>query len=166
MRQKSFQILTPTILLAVVIFHFLTLPIEKSFNFLISSWTKYLITIPLICILTILTKWTKGSFIRKVLVILTIILITYSRNISERLFLGKQIAYTYLGQDAGFEELYLFNNGKCKLTYGGIFGVNENHYGTFEIRDTVILVDTKARLLDLQGFSIKFDNSNFTIQPQ
>ena len=166
MRQKSFQNLTPAFLLTVLIFYFLTFPIEKSFNFLISDWTKYLIVIPFICILTILTHWTKGSFIRKTLVILTIILIIYSRSVSERLFLGNQIAYTYLGQDAGFEELYLFNNGTCKLTYGGIFGVTENHYGTFEIKDTVILVNTKVSLLDLQGFSIKLNNNSYKIQPR
>jgi hypothetical protein len=142
----------------------LTTLIEVSYDFLIWNWPKYLLVIPFVCILTFATKWIKKSISRKIILGFVIISIVFSRTISDRVFLGEQIGYTYMGQDAGFEELYLFNNGKCKITYGGIFGVTENHYGTFDIRDTIVFINSKARLLDLEGYTIKLDNKVLTIQ--
>lgn len=166
MQQRLFQIIIPLTLLLISCFFCLTTIIERFYNFLIPAWTKYLIAIPFICCLTILTKWTKKSIIRKVILVAAILIIVFSRSISDRLFLGEQIAYTYLGQDAGFEELYLFNNGKCKLTYGNILGVTQNHYGTYTIKDATVFVKTKARLLDLELYTINLGNKALTIQRQ
>lgn len=164
MRQRLFQIIIPLTLLLIACFFCLTTLIERSYDFLIPTWTKYLIAIPFICCLTILTKWTKKNIIRKFILSTVVLLIVFSRRISDRLFLGQQIAYTYLGQDAGFEELYLFSEGKCKLTYGNILGVTQNHYGTFTIKDTTVFVATKATLLDLELYTINLGNKALTIQ--
>lgn len=110
------------------------------------------------------TKWMRGSTVRKILVSLTIIIIIFSRFISDRIFLGQQVAYTYLGQDIGFEELYLFKNGKCKITYGGVFGVSDTHYGTFKVIDSTLYVGSKAKLLDLESHTIKLDDKTLIIK--
>lgn len=102
--------------------------------------------------------------VRKFLLALTIITIIFSRSVSNRIFLGQPIAYTYLGIDIGFEELYLFKNGKCKITYGGIFGVHDNHYGTFNIIDSTVYIDSKGKLLDLDLHKIKLDEKTLKIQ--
>lgn len=166
MRQKLFQIIIPLTLFLITCFFCLTTLIERSYDFLIPAWTKYLIAIPFICCLTVFTKWTRKNIIRKIILVAVVLLIVFSSSISDRLFLGQQIAYTYLGQDAGFEELYLFSNGKCKFTYGNIFGVTQNHYGTYKIKDTAVFVETNSRLLDLELFTINLGNKTLTIQRQ
>jgi len=166
MRQRLIETTILLTILLITCFFCLTTILERSYNFLIPGWTKYLIAIPFICCLTILTKWTKKNIIRKIILGAATLIIIFSSSISDRLFLGQQIGYTYLGQDAGFEELYLFRNGKCKLTYGNIFGVTERHYGTFEVKDTMIFVETKARLLDLELYTINLGNKALTIKRQ
>jgi len=166
MRQRLIETFILVALLLISGFFCLTTLLEVSYNLLIPGWTKYVIAIPFISCLTILTKWTKKSIIRKVILGAAILIIIFSSSISDRLFLGQQIAYTYLGQDAGFEELYLFRNGKCKMTYGNIFGVTERHYGTFEVKDTIVLVETKARLLDLELYTINLGDKALTIKKQ
>jgi hypothetical protein len=166
MRQRLIENIILVTLLFISCFFCLTTFLEVSHNLIIPGWTKYLIAIPFISCLTILTEWTKKNIIRKVILGAVILLIIFSNSISDRLFLGQQIAYTYLGQDAGFEELYLFRNGKCKLTYGNILGVTERHYGTFEVKDTIVLVETKARLLDLELYKINLGDKALTIKKQ
>jgi hypothetical protein len=164
MRPRLIETIIFLTLIIIICFFCLATLIESSYDFLIPGWTKYLIAIPFTFCLLVLTKWTKRNIVRKVILTAAILIIIFSRSISDRLFLGQQIAYTYLGQDAGFEELYLFSNGKCKLTYGNIFGVIQNHYGTYGIKDTTVFVETKAQLLDLELYTINLGNKTLTIQ--
>jgi len=162
--QQLSKFLIPTILFMICCFYCSSTPIEKHFNLLIPSWTKYLIAIPFILLLTIATKWTQKKLNRKIVLGLTVLTLILSRNINDRVFLGNKIAYTYLGQDAGFTELYLFDSKKCKITYGGILGVTKNNYGTFNINDSTIFINTKSALLDLEGQTIEVGDRSLRIQ--
>jgi hypothetical protein len=148
--------------MGIAIFYCLTTPLEYFFHLDIFGWTKLIIATPLLIILAFYTKWAKGNTLRKAIIVLVGIVIIYSRDISERAFLGKQIANNYLGEDAGFVELYLFDSGKAKIIYGGIFG-SEYHYGTFKTMNDSVLVDTKANLSNLTNLSITLYNKKFKI---
>lgn len=165
-KQKNkikWQKIVPVILLTIACFYCLTTPLEYFFLLAVFSWIKFIIAIPFIIILAFNTGWTKNNWKKKAFLAFVIIVIIYSRDISDRAFLGKQIAYKYLGEDAGFLELYLFNSGKCKITYGGILGVRENHYGTFKMTDSSVLVDTDADISDLTSLTINLKNKAFKI---
>ena len=158
------QLFVPIILLTIVCFYFLATPAEYYWGLHIFGWTKFIIAIPFILILTISTRWTKRNLLRVAFIALTIIVIIYSRDVSDRAFLGKQLAYKYLGEDAGFIELYLFDSGKCKITYGGIFGVRETHYGTYKKTDKSIVVDTEADIADLTRLTISLQDKELKIE--
>jgi len=162
-RPQSFRFITSILLFAITFFYCLTTLIEETFSLLIPNWSKFLLAIPFILVLTISTKWANKNIKRKFLLGLTIIIVVFSRDISESIFLGKQIAYTYLGQDAGYEELYLFSRGKCKVSNGGILGVSGNYYGTFKIIDTMVFIDVKGQI-DLDYYTIKLENKILTIR--
>lgn len=160
---KKQQIVVPLVLLGIACFYCFTTPIEYFFQLDIFGWTKLIIAAPLLLILAFYTKWGKENILRKATIVLSGIVIIYSRDISERAFLGKQIASKNLSEDAGFVELYLFDSGKAKITYGGIFGVSEYHYGTFKTMSDSVLVDTKANLSNLTNLPITLYNKKFKI---
>lgn len=157
------QIIVPIVLLGIACFYCLTTPIEYFFQLDIFGWTKFIIAIPFLLILTFYTKWAKINILRKAIIGLVGIVIIYSRDISDRAFLGKQIANQNLGEDSGFVELHLFDSGKAKITYGGIFGVSKYHYGRFTTSNDSVLVDTKANLSNLTNLSITLYNRKFKI---
>lgn len=156
--------MVPGILLTIAFFFCLTTAFEYYFHFVILEWVKFIVVIPFILILAYSSGWTRKNINRKIFVCIIVVALIFSRNISDRCFLGKEIAYEYSGQDAGFEELYLFRSGKCKITYGNILGVTENHYGTFVRNDTSVLVKTDANISDLEFLTIKVGNEVLVIK--
>lgn len=158
------QIFVPIVLLTTMCFYCLTTPAEYVWDLHIFGWTKFAIAIPFISILAFITRWTKGNLLRISFLFLTIIVIIYSRDISDRAFLGKQLAYKYLGEDAGFIELYLFDSGKCKITNGGIFAVRETHYGSFRKTIKSVVVSTEADIADLTRLTINLQDKELNIE--
>lgn len=95
---------------------------------------------------------------------LTILVILFTNTISEIVFVGRPIAYEYFGQDAGTIELYLFEDGQCKICYGGIFGVTKQFFGEYRIEGNNIRTDIADKLLDMKGRTIEINKRIYTIE--
>jgi hypothetical protein len=129
------------IVLAVLVSSLSVTFIEKTFNLSIT-----LLYIPLALLIVLLSagpaiKHFKKMYVRLPLLLLMLTVISTSKIISKKIFLGDEILYCYEGESPGFEELYLYSRGDCMITAGGIFGVSDVQYGTYIIRGNLLLTE-------------------------
>ncbi len=96
--------------------------------------------------------------------LLTIVAILFVNTISETIFVGNPIAYEYFGQDAGTIELYLFEDGRCKICYGGIFCVTNQFFGEYRIEGDFIRTDIADKLVGMKGRTIDIGKRTYTIE--
>lgn len=156
MFKKSLLVLCLIILLIST----LTVPIERVIGYKMAYWLKAIFTVLFLC-LTILTR----NFKYKYWLLLTVFASAFAaRSISDLLFLGRQKGYLYLGEDAGFLELYLFPNNICRISYGGIFGVNAAYYGKYWLTDSTMRITCKFRPMELSGLKQKIEDRVYEIK--
>ncbi len=77
--------------------------------------------------------------------------------------LGKEIGSDYVGEDAGFSKVRLFDNGICKCEYGGIFGATDTKYYGYCIRNGKIEIQTKEDIYNLRIMEIIIDGKNYRL---
>ncbi|MEO0895309.1 MAG: hypothetical protein AAFY71_02740 [Bacteroidota bacterium] len=80
-------------------------------------------------------------------------------------FMGKEIAYTSGGMDAGIFAITLYDHGICKLEYGGIFGITDTKYFGYCLLKDRIQIQTNENIgdisylkIELQGRSLQISN--------
>jgi|GEM_PF-4857156 len=77
--------------------------------------------------------------------------------------LGKEIGSDYVGEDAGFTNMTLFENGICKREYGGIFGTTDTKYYGYCIRNGRVEIQTKENIHNLKLMEIIIDRRYYPL---
>ncbi|MEM7658379.1 MAG: hypothetical protein AAF399_19790 [Bacteroidota bacterium] len=76
--------------------------------------------------------------------------------------LGAELGTAYLGEDAGFTELVLYDNGICERRYGGIMGVSDRKYYGFSFDGNEIQLQTTDRISNLTNMEIILHGTEYT----
>ncbi len=158
MSKKLFYVLC----LVAVILAILTVPAEKLIGYRVIFWMKSTLLMCLFILSSFIAKFKHEFWF----VLVTVIVISGSRIISDKVFLGNQMAYFYEADSPGFIELYIFKHNRCRITYGGIQGITDAFYGDYRLTDSIIKVNCGCDILELSGHSINLDQRNYIIEKE
>lgn len=105
----------------------------------------------------------RKQLIYSALLAVTILVSVESSAVSDRIFLGKRIAKTTIAEAPGTYGLFLYNDGRYKITRNGMFGEMEHYYGNYKTVKDSVLVYTRNSILELNGKNIDIDSRQYTI---
>src|SRR6478672_11886888 len=63
---------------------------------------------------------------------------------SERIFLGRPIGSVYRAEAPGYIELIVYEKGRCTVGYGGVTGLSQIGFNTYELKQDTMYISAKA----------------------
>ena len=132
---------------------FLYVPLKRLFVGIETPSTFFIISL-LLSIFVIARSKEKKPFLIFALTCLISTYLLYNNNTSENLFLGKPLAHDITAETPGYTELTIYKNGIATIGYGGVFGISNEFFVSYGIKNDTITIFKDGEDFDLLNNSV------------